>query len=37
METAQEALNHLMEHRKAGHNIPEYALDRLREEIDEKD
>jgi hypothetical protein len=36
METAQEALNHLIEHRKAGHNIPEYALDRLKEEIDEK-
>ena len=30
-----EARNHLLEHRKAGHKVPQYAFDRLDEEIRE--
>jgi len=33
MKTAEEALEHLEEHRKAGHVVPEHAFDRLRDEI----
>ena len=31
--TEREALMHLMVHRKAGHTVPQYAIDRLLEEI----
>ncbi len=30
-----EMVEHMLEHRKAGHGVPEYALERLREEIAE--
>lgn len=31
--TRQEIVDHLLEHRKQGHTVPQYAIDRLREEI----
>lgn len=36
LDTKQEALKHLDLHRAAGHNVPEYAYDRLKEEIEEE-
>ncbi len=33
-ETQQEVIDHLMVHRARGHNVPEYALFRLRAERD---
>lgn len=30
--TPEEMIEHLMEHREAGHTVPEFALERLREE-----
>lgn len=33
----EEAMNHLLEHRKAGHLVPQYAIDRLQNEIDNKE
>jgi hypothetical protein len=35
--TEQDALAHLEHHRAAGHDVPEYALERLRREIAEKE
>jgi hypothetical protein len=32
-DTAAEALSHLEEHNKAGHNVPQQAIDKLKEEI----
>ena len=31
--TEQDALAHLLKHRDAGHDVPQYAIDRLEEEI----
>jgi len=31
--TRQKALDHLQEHRDAGHTVPQYAFDTLRDEI----
>jgi len=31
--THEEALEHLLEHRAAGHDVPEYAIRRLQEEL----
>jgi len=33
--TRSEAIEHLLEHRKAGHEVPQYAIDRLQSEPDE--
>jgi len=33
MHTREAVLEHLLEHRAAGHKVPEDALDRIREEI----
>lgn len=35
MSTPEEALSHLLEHKEAGHDIPDYAIERLKEEIAE--
>ena len=35
--TPEEALEHLEEHRKAGHTVPERAFNRLRKEIEEEE
>ncbi|MEE8322428.1 MAG: hypothetical protein V3R57_02235 [Candidatus Bathyarchaeia archaeon] len=35
LDTLQQALDHLIEHREAGHKVPKTALDRLRREIGE--
>ncbi len=32
-DTAVEVLSHIEEHKKAGHNIPQQAIDKLKEEI----
>ena len=32
--TRSEMITHLEEHKKAGHDVPEYAIDRLKEEIE---
>ena len=32
---ADEALDHLFEHRKAGHDVPEYAIARLTREVED--
>jgi hypothetical protein len=34
-DTGEEALAHLKEHINAGHKVPKYATDRLKEEINE--
>lgn len=33
VETAEEALEHLKEHEEAGHNVPQNAINRLKDEI----
>lgn len=30
--SSREALDHLLEHREAGHNVPQHAIDRLTDE-----
>lgn len=34
LNSSKEALNHLKEHIYAGHKVPKYAADRLKEEIE---
>lgn len=34
LNSSKEALNHLKEHIYAGHKVPKYATDRLKEEIE---
>lgn len=34
LKNSKEALNHLKEHIYAGHKVPKYATDRLKEEIE---
>ena len=33
LQSPQAALDHLLEHRAAGHVVPEYAIDALKEEL----
>lgn len=35
--TAKEMIEHLEQHRVVGHKVPEYALERLRQDVEEAD